>query len=109
MHKLRFTWDQKGDVLALAEPPDEILAHYLSEELGNDVRHCRRLLDIIRALRGGSHSAWQTEGDCWTVRLTRSRAVIESEFEVPGRSRELLLEEFEQLVESWMRFLELAR
>ncbi|MBN1205314.1 MAG: YacL family protein [Myxococcaceae bacterium] len=109
MHKLRFTWDQEGEVTALAEPPDEILAHYLSEEVGNDVRLCRRLLDISRALRGGKHSSWVAEGDSWSVKLNRTRVVIESECEVPGRSRELLLEEFEQLVESWLRFLEIAR
>ncbi len=50
MAKVRFTWDQEGQVMALAEPPDDILAHYLSDEVRNDPRLCRRLLDIIRAL-----------------------------------------------------------
>lgn len=109
MHNLRFTWDQEGHVTALAEPPDDILADYLSEEVRGNVRLCRRVLDIIRALRMGSHSAWVLDGDAWSVKLNRTRAVIESEYAVPGRSRELSLDEFEQLVQSWLRFLEVAR
>ncbi len=109
MHKLRFTWDQDGQVLAFGEPPDDILANYLSEEVRNNPRLCRRLLDIIRALRRGSHSSWLADGDTWSVKLSRGRAVIESELAVPGRARELTLDEFEQLVESWLQFLETTR
>jgi uncharacterized protein YacL (UPF0231 family) len=109
MHKVRFTWDQEGHVTALAEPPNDILAEYLTEEVRNNPRLCRRLLDIIRALRKGSHSSWRAEGDSWSVNLTHTRAVIESEFSVPGRSHELTLEEFEELVSAWLGFLETTR
>jgi uncharacterized protein YacL (UPF0231 family) len=109
MEKLRFTWDQEGQVQARAEPPDDILANYLSEEVRNDSRRCRRLLDIIRALRRGSHSAWRADGDAWSVKLSRGRVVIESEIAVPGQVREMTLEEFEELVSSWLRFLENTR
>jgi uncharacterized protein YacL (UPF0231 family) len=109
MHKVRFTWDQEGQVMALAEPPDDILAHYLSDEVRNNPRLCRRLLDIIRALRKGSHSSWTAEGESWSVKLSRQRAVILSEMAVPGRAREVTLDEFQELVESWLRFLENTR
>ncbi|WP_224366555.1 YacL family protein [Hyalangium versicolor] len=109
MHKLRFTWDQEGHVQALGEPPDDVLAHYLSEEVRNDPRRCKRLLDIIRALRRGSHSSWLADGESWSVKLSRGRAIIESEIAVPGRVREVTLEEFEEMVESWLRFLETVR
>ena len=109
MHKLRFTWDQEGRVAALGEPPDDVLAHYLSEEVRNNPRLCRRLLDIIRALRKGRHSSWVAQGDSWGVNLSNSRAVIESEFSVPGRSRELTLDEFEALIQAWLEFLETTR
>lgn len=109
MHKVRFTWDQEGKVTALAEPPDDVLAHYLAEEVRNNPRTCRRLLDIMRALRGGKNSAWRADGEAWNLSMTRTRAVIESEFSVPGRARELALEDFEALVQSWLQFLEATR
>ena len=109
MPNVRFTWDQEGRVTALAEPPDDVLADYLAEEVRNDSRQCQRLLDIIRALRRGSHSCWLAEGEAWHVNLTKARAVIESEFAVPGRARELTLGEFEELVQAWLRFLETTR
>jgi len=109
MPNVRFTWDQEGHVTALAEPPDDVLADYLSEEVRDDSRLCRRLLDIIRALRLGKHSCWTAEGEAWNVNLTKARAVIESEYAVPGRARELTLGEFEELVQSWLRFLETTR
>jgi uncharacterized protein YacL (UPF0231 family) len=109
MPNVRFTWDQEGHVTALAESPDDVLADYLAQEIRNDARLCRRLLDIIRALRMGNHSAWMAEGEAWNVNLTKARAVIESEFAVPGRARELTLGEFEELVQSWLRFLENTR
>jgi uncharacterized protein YacL (UPF0231 family) len=109
MHKLRFTWDQQGQVTALAEPPDDILADYLAEEVQANAFTCRRLLDIIRALRQGRHSCWTAEGEAWSVRLNRTRAVIMSEYAVPGRSRALALDEFEEAVDSWLRFLEVVR
>jgi uncharacterized protein YacL (UPF0231 family) len=109
MRNVRFTWDQAGQVTALAEPPDDILAYYLAEEVSNNPRLCRRLLDIIRALRGGKHSAWRADGQAWNLSLTKTRAVIESEVSVPGRSREVALEDFEELVQSWLQFLETTR
>lgn len=109
MNKVRFTWDQEGHVTALAEPPDDILAHYLVDEVRNNPRVCRRLLDIIRALRRGSHSSWRAEGEAWSVKMSRNRAVIESEIAVPGRAREMTLEEFEELLQSWLRFVENTR
>lgn len=109
MHRLRFTWDQEGRVKALGEPPDDVLSQYLSDEVRNNPKLCRRLLDIIRALRLGKHSTWTAEGECWSLKLSRARAVIESEFSVPGHSHELTLEEFEDLVQSWLLFLETTR
>jgi uncharacterized protein YacL (UPF0231 family) len=109
MHNVRFTWDQEGQVTALAEPPDDIIAHYLVDEVRNNPRLCRRMLDIIRALRKGSHSCWRAEGESWSVKLSRSRAVIESEMAVPGRAREMSLDEFEELLLSWLRFVETTR
>ncbi|HYH94852.1 YacL family protein [Hyalangium sp.] len=109
MPNVRFTWDQAGHVTALAEPPDDVLADYLAEEVRDNLRLCRRLLDIIRALRLGNHSSWMAEGEAWNINLTKGRAVIESEFSVPGRSRELTLVEFEELVQAWLRFLETTR
>jgi len=109
MRKLRFTWDHEGKVTAVAEPPDDILAHYLADEVRNSPRTCRRLLDIIRALRGGKHSSWRADGEAWNLSMTRTRAVIECELSVPGRAREVALEDFEALVQSWLQFLETTR
>jgi hypothetical protein len=109
MPNVRFTWDQEGHVTALAEPPDDILADYLADEVSNNPLKCRRLLDIIRALRGGKHSSWRADGEAWNLSMTKARAVIESEFSVPGRARELSLEDFEELVRSWLQFLETTR
>lgn len=109
MPNVRFTWDQQGHATALAEPPDDILADYLAEEVRDDPSVCRRLLDIIRALRGGNHSSWRADGEAWNLSMTKARAVIESEFSVPGRARELTLDDFEALVRSWLQFLETTR
>ncbi len=43
------------------------------------------------------------------MKLNRRRAVILSEMAVPGRAREVTLEEFEELVEAWLLFLENTR
>jgi hypothetical protein len=109
MPNVRFTWDKEGHVTAVAEPPDDVLADYLAQEVSNNPLKCRRLLDIIRALRGGKHSSWRADGDAWNLSMTKARAVIESEFSVPGRARELSLEDFEELVRSWLQFLETTR
>lgn len=109
MQKLRFTWDQQGHATVLAEPPHDVLADFLAEEIQSDLSLCKRMLDIIRALRLGRHSTWDNEGESWSVRLSKTRAAITSEFAVPGRTLEITLEEFEEAVGSWQRFLEISR
>jgi uncharacterized protein YacL (UPF0231 family) len=107
--KLRFTWDQRGYATVLAEPPHDVLAGYLAEELQTNAPVCRRVLDTIQSLRVGRRSSWDTEGQAWSVSLNRVRAAIVSEYAVPGRSLDLTLEEFEDAVGSWLRFIELSR
>ncbi len=109
MKKLRFTWDQHGRLTAVGEPPQDVLADYLANELKADTSACERLLEALRDVREGKMEDWEDAGEAWTVTLTPSRAEIVSEYAVPGRRIFLPIEELEEAIQSWMEFIALAR
>lgn len=109
MRNLRFTWDQQGRVTAVGEPPRDVLADYLSNELQANPSACRRLLNTLRQLRTGKRDAWEVLGEAWTLKLSRFSAELISEDVVPGRRMALPIEDLEEAVDSWLQFIEFAR
>jgi hypothetical protein len=109
MKKLRFTWDRRGRLIAVGQPPQDVLADYLANELQEDRNACRRVLDTVRRVKAGHCENWEREGDSWSLRLTGDIAEFTSEHAVPGRRLKLPLQELEEAVASWLQFIEVAR
>ncbi|WP_208721651.1 hypothetical protein [Corallococcus aberystwythensis] len=91
------------------QPPDDVLADYLAQELRPDVNRAQGMLRVLAALRQGRRDRWDVTGDTWSLELNRARASIHSEVAIPGRSQDLPLEEFEDAIRSWLEFMELSR
>lgn len=91
------------------QPPDDVLADYLAQELRPDANRAQGVLNVLTALRQGRQERWDVTGDTWSLELNRARASIHSEVAIPGRSQDLPLEEFEAAIRSWLEFMELSR
>lgn len=90
-------------------PPDDVLADYLAQELGFEPSRAEKMLRVLNAVRHGKRERWDVNGDAWSLELSRARASIHSEETIPGRSQDLPLEEFEDVIRSWLEFMELSR
>ncbi|MBN9684692.1 MULTISPECIES: hypothetical protein [unclassified Corallococcus] len=90
-------------------PPDDVLADYLAQELRPDANRAQGMLNVLASLRQGRRERWDVTGETWSLELNRARASIHSEVAIPGRSQDLPLEEFEEVIRSWLEFMELSR
>jgi uncharacterized protein len=113
-----------GTVLASFSMDHEVLGRWLSQELGDNQGTFDGIIEAIAALRQGKISHWQLEGGDLSLELDAEQARVFAnvlEFDADYQLEEDMnlydaesqafcgLEDFEQVLHSWRRFLKESR
>ena len=107
MGKLKFFWDKSGTAHADAtNKREQELVWFLEDDVQASSWACQEILRHIDAVASGREAEWAGTGNAHTLILTPQKAILENEYVEPQLTYELPLEEFRQLLQEYLVFVE---
>jgi hypothetical protein len=103
---MKFFRDGEGNPGVEGGSSSQLIDRFLTEDIQDSPATCRRVLMTIQRIFLGEVSSWRQVGNAHVLSLSTEGAVVESLFEQEARPSRLSLEDFQEILQSWLHFLE---
>lgn len=104
MEQIRFFRTHDG-IKAVAEKELELLALFLTTDIGEDAALADEILSSCREVLAGKKTGWQMSGNGHSVDVELGTVHIESLFDPDAGSLNMQLPEFVQVLDAWQDFI----
>jgi hypothetical protein len=103
---MKYYRNDDGNLQIESEPSATVIASFLIEDLQDSPTACREILMVVEAIARGEVASWRRVGNAYTLALSSREAAIEPLFKATGKTCLLILDDFREIVERWLHFLE---
>jgi hypothetical protein len=105
-HGMKFYRDGEGNPRSESGAASALISRFLMEDIQDSLNTCREILGIVEQILNGELRSWKQVGNAHVLSLSADEAIGESLVAPAEKPFRISLEDFRDLIQSWLHFLE---
>jgi hypothetical protein len=103
---MKFYRDEEGNPRSESSGPAVLISRFLTEDIQDSLNTCREILGRIEQIVNGEIGSWRQVGNAHVLSLSADGATVESLVAPAEKPCRLSLEDFRDILQSWLHFIE---